>query len=70
VSLQARTTNTARNASHSRGAVVASVVDNRPAEVLDMVEVECPIPSMSFGLAAMNAAYDQCYRLLDRLRIF
>ena len=68
--LLARAANPAHTASHNRGAVVTSVVDNRPAEVLDMVEVECPIPSMSVGLAAMNAAYEQCYRLLDRLRIF
>ena len=39
-------------------------------EVLDLVDVECAIPSMSMGLAAMNAAYEQCYRMQDRLRIF
>jgi TusA-related sulfurtransferase len=38
-------------------------------EVLDVVETECPIPSMSKGLAAMSAAYEQCYRMQDRMRV-
>ena len=45
-------------------------VDGRTMEVLDMVEVECAIPSMSVALAALNAAYEHCYRMQDQLRVF
>lgn len=41
-----------------------------PAEILETVEAEAAIPSLSETIAGMTAAYDLCYRLQDKLRMF
>eukprot|EP00160_Parvularia_atlantis_P005273 Unigene14507_Nuclearia_a/m.43713 Unigene14507_Nuclearia_a/g.43713 ORF Unigene14507_Nuclearia_a/g.43713 Unigene14507_Nuclearia_a/m.43713 type:complete len:204 (-) Unigene14507_Nuclearia_a:26-637(-) len=47
-----------------------SSLNGQPVEVLDSAEIELVMTALKQTLGAMNAAYDHCFWLLEKIRMF
>eukprot|EP00160_Parvularia_atlantis_P005281 Unigene14512_Nuclearia_a/m.43732 Unigene14512_Nuclearia_a/g.43732 ORF Unigene14512_Nuclearia_a/g.43732 Unigene14512_Nuclearia_a/m.43732 type:complete len:165 (-) Unigene14512_Nuclearia_a:26-520(-) len=45
-------------------------LNGQPVEVLDSAEIELVMTALKQTLGAMNAAYDHCFWLLEKIRMF